>query len=484
MKQFILFISLCLSTNAMFAQVDYVRIHPASETIYSYQTVAETNSGGFLVAMDFSIWKIDQNYNVIWRKSCDSTSFFQLHELSNQNIAFSGYEFDENQNTYACIGVLDPNGNQLWSKRFATPMYEHGAHLIKETGDGIFFSMNDNYGNPVYKTDFSGNILFSSKIYNVNGTSSSVAGKTIFTGNRIFHLMASNWYLGGDEVLLTCTDTLGTILWSKELPATTLNMEEYSSGKVILGQSGPGNNTLSVICVDSNGNVEWAKKYTQTVTPVLFPLTCYSIFKLANGNFHLIGKNWNNTTYHLIIDNVGNLVSSTKMDDHVMYQFFHAQEKIISYEFLYLEPSLLMFANETGPFHCVTTLEAFNETNYSPVWIAGNVNSNTPPVLQSVSHVYQNVAFENAIFQCIDPDGVEETNATQIMLFPNPAQEWISIEGMKPEFVSIFNQFGQLVLEMNTTTTQKIFIGDLANGVYFIQGTGKNQTFRGTFIKH
>jgi hypothetical protein len=122
MKQFILFISLCLSTNAMFAQVDYVRIHPASESIGGFHTVAETNSGGFLVAMDFSIWKIDQNYNVIWRKSCDSTSFFQLHELSNQNIAFSGYEFDENQNTYACIGVLDPNGNQLWSKRFATPM--------------------------------------------------------------------------------------------------------------------------------------------------------------------------------------------------------------------------------------------------------------------------------------------------------------------------------------------------------------------------
>jgi hypothetical protein len=177
------------------------------------------------------------------------------------------------------------------------------------------------------------------------------------------------------------------------------------------------------------------------------------------------------------------------MDDHEMYQFFHAQEKIITYEYIkydniVLEVSLLMFANETGPFHCNTTLEAFNETNYSPVWIAGNVNSNTPPVLQSVSHVYQNVAFENAIFQCIDPDGVEETNATQIMLFPNPAQEWISIEGMKPEFVSIFNQFGQLVLEMNTTTTQKIFIGDLANGVYFIQGTGKNQTFKGTFIKH
>lgn len=489
MKHFFLLLSLWLCIFNTSAQVDYVRIHPESESMGWFYTVGETNSGGYLIAMNNFLWKTDQNYNVIWRKNCDTTNFFKVLELTNQNIAFSGFDVDENENSYACIGVLDQNGNLLWSKRFATPIYEYGTPLIKESGDGIFFSMNDNFGNPVYKTDFAGNILFSSKIYNVNGTYSSVGGKTIFSGNKIFHLMASNWYMGlDDEVILTCTDTLGAILWSKELPATTLYMDEYSPGKVILGQSGPGNNTLAAICVDSNGNVEWAKKYTQTVTPVLQPLTCYGIYKLANGNFHIIGKNWNYTTYHLIIDNNGNLVASTKMDDHEMYQFFHAQEKIITYEYIkhdnvVLEYSLLMFANESGPFHCTTTIEAFTASAYSPVWLAGNVNSATAPTLQTITHSFQNETFENSFFQCIAPDGVGEIISSSIKLMPNPAQEWITIEGMKPEFVKVFNQFGQLVREINLSSSQQMFVGDLANGVYFIQCSNKHQSFYGKFIK-
>ena len=72
---------------------------------------------------------------------------------------------------------------------------------------------------------------------------------------------------------------------------------------------------------------------------------------------------------------------------------------------------------------------------------------------------------------------------SEMIVYPNPATSIINIDTDSHELISIFNSFGQTVLSIETTQGfNNIDISVLANGLYFIKGTSKNE--HKLIIKH
>ncbi|HTL80955.1 MAG TPA: T9SS type A sorting domain-containing protein [Bacteroidia bacterium] len=80
--------------------------------------------------------------------------------------------------------------------------------------------------------------------------------------------------------------------------------------------------------------------------------------------------------------------------------------------------------------------------------------------------------------------GIEEAqNSNQLKLFPDPAQNMITISGMQEENYSIFNSLGQEILSGKLNPSGQVDISALAPGIYFIR-TGEATTYQTvTFVK-
>ena len=72
--------------------------------------------------------------------------------------------------------------------------------------------------------------------------------------------------------------------------------------------------------------------------------------------------------------------------------------------------------------------------------------------------------------------GLEESQIKKIVIHPNPAKNRINIDsnGHIIESYKIFNPFGQLIQSSNFKST--IYLGDLSEGLYYLQLQGENST--------
>ena len=66
--------------------------------------------------------------------------------------------------------------------------------------------------------------------------------------------------------------------------------------------------------------------------------------------------------------------------------------------------------------------------------------------------------------------GVDENEGRVVMLFPNPANDFIRLEGIEANSeVRIYNMTGALVKVVNANADEEISIGDLSNGLYLLR---------------
>ena len=75
-------------------------------------------------------------------------------------------------------------------------------------------------------------------------------------------------------------------------------------------------------------------------------------------------------------------------------------------------------------------------------------------------------------------DGVGEDNST-IGVYPNPAKEKITIDGIRPDEVQVYNAYGQLVKRVRNSN--EISVEGLSEGVYLVRildAEGKNYVAR------
>ncbi len=93
-------------------------------------------------------------------------------------------------------------------------------------------------------------------------------------------------------------------------------------------------------------------------------------------------------------------------------------------------------------------------------------------------YVYETDHYEDGILMRFNIDtpgfvGIEETESNQISFYPNPAQDFISIESNERILeLSIFSLTGQLIQQIEKPNTfSKISIADLKSGIYLIKTT-------------
>ena len=84
----------------------------------------------------------------------------------------------------------------------------------------------------------------------------------------------------------------------------------------------------------------------------------------------------------------------------------------------------------------------------------------------------------------LDPDGVDENDALEISVFPNPARDYVTIEGEGIQSITIIDLAGRVVKSVPVKSMRTwINVGDLKSGVYLIVGKSKEGLVRQTLIK-
>jgi len=81
--------------------------------------------------------------------------------------------------------------------------------------------------------------------------------------------------------------------------------------------------------------------------------------------------------------------------------------------------------------------------------------------------------------------GIEEAEALSLKIFPNPASSDLTIDTQVRGVVTVYNQMGQAVREVELVTPgqQTISVADLSTGVYYLGLRSENTVYRSQFIK-
>jgi hypothetical protein len=73
------------------------------------------------------------------------------------------------------------------------------------------------------------------------------------------------------------------------------------------------------------------------------------------------------------------------------------------------------------------------------------------------------------------PVNVLEHNADDIRLFPNPANEWLRLEGVAiSDFIELIDVTGRRINTLSGQTSYQLDVSQLAEGVYFIRVLTQN----------
>ena len=82
-------------------------------------------------------------------------------------------------------------------------------------------------------------------------------------------------------------------------------------------------------------------------------------------------------------------------------------------------------------------------------------------------HQYGELVWENPEYGFCTYTAVEETKDSEIFIYPNPAKEKVTIEGVEATEVKVYNAIGQLVKTVRNTN--EISVADLSRGVYLLR---------------
>ena len=81
-------------------------------------------------------------------------------------------------------------------------------------------------------------------------------------------------------------------------------------------------------------------------------------------------------------------------------------------------------------------------------------------------------------------DGLGEASASEVTVYPNPARDRVTIEGIEPAMIQVYNTLGQLV--RSAENADCISVESLVDGLYLLRiadAEGKNYTLRVTVMK-
>lgn len=224
------------------------------------KSVVQTTAGPFVIAGDsggdFDVLKLGRNGGVKkWRR------VYCLHQ--NDNAAYSIQETTDGGYIVAgdaCVLKIDDSGIVIWQKTYGE-MSE--ARSIQQTADGGYVVAGVHAGHAcVLKLDGSGNVIWL-KAYDVNGYSSSARSLQLTTdGGYVVAGTARSFDLPYDYLILKLDDS-GNIIWQKTYGGRREDVaysiqQTTDGGYVVAGYTdsfGRGRSDAWILKLDSNGEI-------------------------------------------------------------------------------------------------------------------------------------------------------------------------------------------------------------------------------------
>ncbi len=436
------------------------------------QTLTATGSYGF---NDFFIAKIRPNGAVAWLRGSGGQTpdfIFKICLENNSRIALAG-RYADNANVGGI--PLPPSPGDYSSFVGAIDSAGTGISAFRVSNESVFYGLEKGENNYIYAADYNSTSPISRfKIYKINTDTGVIAIDSITISNNVSSYMNGDILFSGltcDEIILNSSyksvvkygnDTLLNFAVSNY--NENLLIGKYSASNSLIAQ--PQIITLSnpVFCSNSDD-------ITLTVPPLsnastyhwqLFPANAGQI--ISNGNNILLNVDSNFAGQIKIVCYASNFCNVSTLSDTLT---------------LTINQAPIIFSIDDTGFGAVTS-NVVNATNFN--WYLDNVLlnfANMPTVNCIADGIYSIIATNSScsdtlasFVSCIVSD-VDEISTTGVNIYPNPAQENITIEIAPSETIkaiTIYDVSGKLLIQ-STAVTNKIIlnISELSFGYYFVK---------------
>ncbi len=464
--------------------------------------------------------EFDSVGNILWRKQYSDSSgndnrFSKAIVLNNGNYLVSAYTAigGNGFNDYSSNALFDPQGNFIAAKKYAAAnnlfffeIYENPDGTLLACGDMKIIGgmINAPTVGIIAKFDASLNIIWAKQyqrryqelLYNIEPTTNN---------NFIVQGYSIDSATNDTEIILYKIDSAGNLIWAKQCGDSTnvnggSNQVSAGSGKIFVEPDGEIINTFTTQWygmqpdavmqrIDSMGNETDAHLFANFGSDVIITLN-----EDEEGNIIFSAARF------VKCDSAFNIiwVKSYPFVPGVSNSHFGSvcQSSVSGFAAL----TLRTVPTNTFGFFLVDTLGNSNCLQINPdvytnaPLVVGVIDILNSVTVQNISTTDSSVIFYSAPFPitdsiyCESATGVDE-NLTELMhLFPNPANNFVTIShsNEKINYFEFTDVFGRKTSPNYTITSKKeitVDVRSLSNGIYFIQLHGNKNNYTVKLIK-
>lgn len=498
--------------------------------------ISATPDSGFIIASNYIITgsssnllllKLNAYGDTIWTKSysCPDGAFNSVFS-SGQIIVTSdgGYAVTGTSHSLSLFLLkTDSIGNAMWLKYYQG--YPSQGLSIKEDSNGDYVLCGSrgpgHYSIFLIKTNSTGDILFT-RILD-KGYPGILASSMDFTTNKGYIIAGAGLGSGvnadSSHGFLINLDSLANIIWVKSYPSIFIRaVRTYADGYLIVASdTGYADKKLYLLKSDSTGNIIWAKSYGGVAKnegiDILKNSDSYYIFGTTRNFSHgledvyLINTDTNGisschedsivitSTTSTLLQNSGCILDSGFIVTNSLITIDTSTYDV--YDACICVPPVSFFHNYS--FCCLI----YNFTDYSTwtdVWHWDFGDGDTSNVenpshqFSSVGTYYVCLTVSNSCGSDTYCDSVlviymgtseESKSKNNLILFPNPSNGSFQIvvnSNIINGLVSVTNIIGAVVYSERFTGDRKILNCNLNSGIYFVQVTDNNKTWRKKII--
>lgn len=337
---------------------------------------------------------------------------------------------------------IDTAGNVIWYKVYSDS-YDDRTLAIHEQPDSslmVFIRKGvTNQPTKVVHATSSGNIISSRSFY--DGSRGLLADAVAWDGNQTYY-MAGDFFDGGTghTLFFIAALTPGNFLWHKVYDlgrtASAYDLLVSPDGHLFacgtIADTSTANTTNAwVMRLDGNGNILWAREYTQPGAYVEF---LSDLLSFPDGDLMAWGYGLNDTNGVAIgirIDSSGNM-KGVKGFSHYSGQSVLSTLQLpdgrIFINAAYAGMSYLLLASADAETACSNSSPSLITSALSPTITSPTVNTSSPNITPSTPTLIPSPLAVNQTLICSGSVSFGERPLRKIKLFPMPCRDVLNIE--------------------------------------------------------
>ncbi|MBK9045440.1 MAG: T9SS type A sorting domain-containing protein [Bacteroidetes bacterium] len=451
----------------------------------------EAKDKGFLLGNGKTLMKVDSTGSKEWRYEFDSPVNPFICVFSIINDFSKGYLLCGTRMFLS----LDSSYNINWMKDISSS-YRFFI-LESKKADSVTFihageaGIGNDFTPCLLKTDTSGNIIWA-KIYNSNPVIESIRSMEVASDGSIYvsgvsRSVINTTALHYDGVVFKL-NSMGAVQWSKRYANMGLDIYLYRIKQALDGNlilSGSRNFKPHLMKIDTSGNILWEKIYSAG-----FHGNAHDVFCTTDNGFALVGEvtdttmGWlGQTSIFIKTDSIGDLewakymggfgnVSASKIIGTTDKGYAIAGRRIYGSDYVLNLIKTDSLGNTGGCLDANTnvTITNYNDSVMNFALTDSSISATTVPYFSNFPLIGTEVDICN--FQ----GDAENDLSSEISIYPNPANEIITITGLntnsnKRQVIKLNDMTGRTIIiqPLNTDNEkQEINISCLSSGSYIL----------------